>query len=199
MFRLITALTLFGLLLPLAATPALAQSSALQELARKQLQDLQPISIRQNREFCGVIGRAKDGRLIAGPIRRGKRARCQVGELPPNTTLVATFHTHGSYLRRFDNEVPSIIDFETEIALGSIGYVSTPGGRFWMVNGPKAEVRLICGVGCLPWDPNFKDQEEKLGKIRDRYTRKQLYARFKATPFGFELCDGQLCTSKEQE
>lgn len=187
------------LLAPAPGRPALAQSSELQELARKKLTELQAVSIRQNREFCGVIGRAKDGKLISGPIRRGKRATCRVGELPTGTTLVATFHTHGSYLRRYDNEVPSIIDLETEMALGSIGYVSTPGGRFWMVHGPKAEVRLICGVGCLPWDPNFRDQEEKLGKIRDRYTRRQLYARFKTSPFGFELCDGQLCTSKEPD
>ena len=42
-------------------------------------------------------------------------------------------------------------DFEE----GTNGYVSTPGGRLWFVDGRAREASLICGPRCLTQDPFY--------------------------------------------
>ena len=157
------------------AGPATAQSRAEQDLAKELLRDLQAQSIRGNREFCGVIGRDGAGRLVVSDVARGTRARCRYPNAPRGTTVVATFHTHGSFLKQFDNEVPSVLDVLADMATGTTGYVSTPGGRFWMVNGRTGEIKLLCGPKCLPWDPRYIP--DLAGPVAGKYTLDQLKRR----------------------
>ena len=90
--------------------PAWAQSRAEENLAKQTLRALQARSVNGNREYCGVIGRDGAGRLVVSRVARGTRARCRYPQQPAGTRLVATFHTHGAFLERFDNEVPSVLD-----------------------------------------------------------------------------------------
>lgn len=137
-------------------------------LARQVLTDLQEQSIRDNREYCGLIGRDPQGRLVATEAVRGSRARCRYPDPPPGTVLVASYHTHGAFLSDYDNEVPSAIDVRTEMMSGTRGYVSTPGGRFWLIDGRAGTARLICDAKCLPWDPRYRAWIA--GTVKSRYS-----------------------------
>lgn len=159
----------------LLSGPVAAQSRAEQDLAKQTLRALQAESIRGNREFCGVIGEDASGRLIVSEANRGTRARCRYPNAPVGTNLVATYHTHGAFLKRFDNEVPSVLDVLADMSTGTNGYISTPGGRFWFVNGRTGEVRMLCGPKCLPWDPRYVP--DLAGPVAGKYTLDQLRRR----------------------
>ena len=165
------------LLMFVLCLPAVLQAQPADEmaLAKKMLRELQPRSVRESREFCGMIGIDDQGRYVVGPVSRGTAARCTFRRPRTARKIVASFHTHGAYLPGYDNEVPSIIDLESERAHGLRGYVATPGGRFWLVDGVSSQVTLICGPKCLPWDPRYDDGE--LDRIRESYTRRQLFER----------------------
>jgi hypothetical protein len=146
---------LLVILLCLPAPQLRAQSVEVDALARSVLTGLQAQSIRGNREFCGLIWRDRAGRLVAGEPVRGRRARCRYPDAPRDAMEIYTYHTHGAFLKQFDNEVPSVLDVLAEMQTQTIGYVSTPGGRLWVVDGRAGTARLICGPKCLPWDPRF--------------------------------------------
>ena len=148
--------TLLAILLALPFH-ASAQDADVLAVARQALSDLQAESFAQNREFCGVIGRVGDGRMAITRASRGSVAGCTPGSGRRMAKIVASYHTHGAYAPQFDNEVPSIYDLEIVIEERTDGFVSTPGGRFWYVDWRREEARLICGPGCLPQDPNFRD------------------------------------------
>lgn len=183
----------FCLIICLSLLPAVAgaQSATVERMAREILTQLQAKSFEQRREFCGWIGIDKAGKLVRGKTYRGRRSTCRSGLGIEGARPIASYHTHGHYAPRFDNEVPSTIDLATEVSGKTYGYVATPMGRFWLVDGKRKQVRLICGPGCLPSQKGAK--EGKFGKIRKTYTEKQLYARQGGKPFKVNLCNGMLC------
>ncbi len=124
--------------------------------AQQILRDLQAPSFANNIEYCGALLRTADGSLIRSEIFEGKTDSCRIDPYVAAAEVVASFHTHGAHLPQYDNEVPSVKDLEEEMRNKSDGYVSTPGGRFWHVDGRAARVTMICGVGCLPVDPNYE-------------------------------------------
>lgn len=144
-------------------------------LAKQILTELQEQSIRDNREYCGLIGRDLQGRLVVTEAVRGSRARCRYPDPPSGTVLVASYHTHGAFLSDYDNEVPSAIDVQTEMMSGTRGYIATPGGRFWMIDGPTGTARLICDAKCLPWDPRYRSWIA--GTVKSRYSYYDLVRR----------------------
>ena len=158
-----------------AAVSARAMPADEAALARALLRELQTDSIRTSREYCGLIGRQRDGRLVAITARRGSRARCRYPEAPAGMDIVASYHTHGAFLRQYDNEVPSVMDVLSDIRFGTRGYVSTPGGRLWLIDSATRRVQLICGLRCLPWDPRYDDRAT--GLIADSYTLEELKLR----------------------
>ncbi len=159
------------------ATPMQAQNAEEMRAAKSILSDLQGISIQKNREYCGVLLRLRDGTLVSSKAFRGSRARCRVRRIPAQGELVASYHTHGAYLESYDNEVPSVLDLKVEMEWGIDGYVSTPGGRFWHIDGRRGVVNLICGPRCVPSDPDYVDDSGTYGKIRTRYTLRELERR----------------------
>lgn len=180
----------------LSIAPASAQGlSEERALAKAMLSALQERSFKQNREFCGFIARRSNGEIYASKVSRGKAAQCRTRTRPRNgDELLASFHTHGKFLPRFDNEVPSAIDVENEQLRGTRGYVSTPGGRFWVIDGKTGSVDLICGVGCLPMDPGFRERPRD--QIQTRYSAKQIRQRNNRPSFSsIKLCNGMLCTN----
>lgn len=166
MRHLLTA-TLFAVVSGTAA----AQDPVEMEVARSILASLQSLSFEKNREYCGFIGYNARGILVATPGHPGTMARCSA-PFPDDLAVTASYHTHGAFDLGYFNEIPSDIDVESDHAFLLNGYVSTPGGRFWYVDGREKVTWQICGLGCLPIAPGF--YKGASGTIAERYTYEEL-------------------------
>lgn len=139
------------------------------------LNDLQPKSIAQHREYCGLIGIAPDGTFVATRPRRGRMASC----LPPDPRwvpmrVIASYHTHGAADPDYYSEIPSFDDMRTDIADNTDGYVATPGGRLWYVDTRARVANQLCGLGCLVSDPNHVEDPNLV--VQPSYDLLQLLA-----------------------
>ena len=157
-----------ALIATLAATPAIAQSPEELAFARQLLGALQQQSFDRNREFCGIIGLTDDYKLIASTPRRGGRGSCTPRDPRDAAEVIASFHTHAGFDDRYDSEVPSSADIIGDMEDGLDGYIATPGGRLWFIDGQSGSARQICGLGCLPQDPDFEPLV--YGPIKERYS-----------------------------
>ena len=164
-----------ALLIALTALPAHAQDAKVASIAKSTLSDLQERSFDADREYCGMIGRNVEGQLVVSRPRRGRVASCRPRDLPDGYEVVASYHTHGSYDPAYDNEVPSSNDVYSDMDEGVNGYISTPGGRFWFVDGQTGEARQLCGLGCLPQDPEF--QRDLTLPVPQSFTLQELLTR----------------------
>ncbi len=123
--------------------------------AMQLLSDLQALSFAGNREYCGYLGLDPAGRLMATPTTPGSEASCPLPRVPQGMTLLASFHTHGTYSPYYASEWPTTQDMETDASDNIDGYIATPGGRVWHVDSDTMTVTEICGRGCLPQDPAY--------------------------------------------
>ncbi len=147
------------------ASAAAAQDAAEVALARETLWSLQAVSFAKGREFCGFIGYDASGVLRATRAVQGDESTC-LADLPNDLAVTASYHTHGGFDPDYFGEIPSEIDIEGDAAIN--GYVSTPGGRFWFVDTRAMEVRLLCGLSCLPMAPEYRKGAN--GPIAPRYS-----------------------------
>lgn len=154
--------------------PPGAEAEAELALARGILTDLQRRSFEENREFCGYIGLSSWGELVSTPAVPGDEATCPLPAVPPGMTVLASFHTHGTYSPYYASEWPTAQDVMTDAQSGINGYISTPGGRLWHVDTQQLTVRDVCGRGCLPQDPNYVAAED--GPLRPLMTLGDLQA-----------------------
>lgn len=143
--------------------------------AKSVLAQLQPLSIAQNREYCGTIGIQSDGTLVASKPHRGGRNGCRPRRARKVDRILASYHTHGAFSPNADSELPSVRDVLSDMNADTDGYVSTPGGRFWYVNGRDGWIQQLCPLGCLPADPAF--ERYVWGVIQPFYTLQALKAR----------------------
>jgi hypothetical protein len=156
--------------------PVLAQDPAEMRAAREVLMQLQPRSFAENREYCGYVGVLPDGTVSVTEVTRGRRDSClSRADESRFVEIVASFHTHAGFDPEADSEVPSIEDIEGDMFEGVDGYVATPGGRLWYIDGQRGVATLICGLGCMGQDPNFVPGIA--GPIANRYTLDDLDAR----------------------
>ena len=132
------------------------------------LTSLNRTSFAQNTEICGYLGRDPQGNLFTTENATGREAECYLPTPPANMTLLASYHTHGTYSPEYDSEFPTTTDMESDRAANIDGYISTPGGRLWHVDSDTMVVSELCGVGCLPMDPNYRPDEA--GRITTRYS-----------------------------
>lgn len=163
-------MTRFGaglITLIIGAGPLVAQDAAEMALARETLTALQALSFAKEREFCGYIGYDAEGQLRATRAVQGDEATC-LAEIPENFAVTASYHTHGGFDPDYFGEIPSDIDIEGDASLWINGYVSTPGGRFWFVDTRTMEVRLLCGLSCLPMAPGYRKGTN--GPIASKYS-----------------------------
>lgn len=159
-----------------SVAPANAPSGpAVDAFARDYLNTLQARSFAGQREYCGYFFIDRAGFLQATPPRAGSFAGCDMPAPRRGEGIVASYHTHGSYDPRYDNEVPSTIDLVSDFEFGIDGYVSTPGGRVWLVDFQTRSTRQICGLRCVMPDPNFRPQNESA--VRASYTLPDLQRR----------------------
>ena len=89
-----------------------------------------------------------------------------------DAAVLASLHTHGAYDPVVPAEFPTVLDMESDAREGVNGYVSTPGGRLWFIDSRAMVAIQICGLGCLPQDPDFHAGDD--GPIARRYTHAQL-------------------------
>jgi len=170
--RLISAL----LALVLTTPAAFAQSVEETELVYALLRNMNQQSITHNREVCGYIVRTPAGTLEVSKVSWGGPASCATIPVPPEYTIISSWHTHAAWAPGYDGEVPSTIDVEGDMGMGINGWVSTPGGRMWFINGQTGFMYQVCGRDCLPTDPGFYPEEH--GPVEKQYTLAQLRRRF---------------------
>lgn len=147
-----------------------------QGFARAQLSELQAQSFAQDMEFCGIIFEDREGRLGTTPIVSGEQASCDIAYFDePGMAPVASYHTHGGYSDEYDSEVPSMQDFDSDVATGLDGFIATPGGRFWRIDATEEVAIQLCGAGCLQQDTRYKPCDAETP--REQYTRAELVQR----------------------
>lgn len=163
-----------------AINPAQPQSrrSLTDELdifAAEHLATIQPLSFRDRAEYCGLFGFDAAGNLVATAAKRGKRDSCEPEVGPPDLEVLASYHTHGAYSPDSDTETPSEFDLIGDIDEDIDGYVATPCGRLWVNLVEEQLSVLLCGPGCLPADPAFREcpatlpaSEYTVEELRDR-------------------------------
>ncbi len=134
-------------------------------------EELQPRSIRANREYCGYIGYDDTGVLRATRAVRGGIDYCEP-DWPLRFDPVASYHTHAGYDPEAWSEIPSGNDMESDEAEGVDGYVATPGGRLWYVDSTDMVASQICGIGCLPMDEDFQPETQIM--VQPSYSYDQL-------------------------
>ena len=163
------------LLLPalILAAPAAAQDAREVALVRAVFAELQPLSFRKKREYCGYLGLTRSGELVATDPVPGDMASC-AADYPSDIAVVASYHTHGTFDEGYYNEMPSLTDLDSDSAAYLNGYVATPGGRLWYVDGRQRLTFQICGVGCLPVAPLFSKDSD--GAVAEAYTYDDLRA-----------------------
>jgi hypothetical protein len=159
-----------------SVAPANAPSGPLVDnFARNFLNTLQVRSIAERREHCGYFFIGSDGSLQASTPRGGTFASCDMPAPLVGQGIIASYHTHGAYGRQYDNEVPSVIDLTSDFDFGIDGYVSTPGGRVWLVDFQTRTTQQLCGLRCVTSDPGFVPFEED--RIRQSYSVQTLQRR----------------------
>ena len=153
-----------------ALAPAMAAAQSIDEeaLVRSIYADLNPISIRENVEYCGYIGFTTDGELAYSAPTRGDESSCLADDPANLDLIVASYHTHAGFSTDYSSELPSGSDMEGDEAEGIDGWVATPGGRLWYIDTTDMITRQICGIGCIPADPDFIPGE--LGLIEHSYS-----------------------------
>ena len=154
--------------------PIIAQTDDIDLFAKNLLNGLQPISIAESREYCGYIFETATGALAATAPRSGREEFCDLP--PPDDNVLASYHTHGSFSEVYDNEVPSLDDVNSDFDAGIDGYISTPGGRLWLIDYDAQIARQLCPVMCVTSDP--ENEPEDAGFIPQTFTLEELEARF---------------------
>ena len=139
------------------------------------LDGLQDPSFELDREFCGYFGLDAAGSFVATPPIQGGEAFCEP-VIPDYMDVGASYHTHGAYGPEHDAEVPSPEDVDSDMAEGVFGYVSTPGGRVWLIDWRDGTARQVCGASCVTVDPDFDARQA--GPVGQVYTRESLAIRF---------------------
>lgn len=172
-----TAVAAIGLLVLVSCAeepPIIADTDDVNQFATTVLNGLQPVSIAEQREYCGYIFETDAGELAATAARPGGEDFCDLP--PPDDSTLASYHTHGGFSDIYDNEVPSIDDMAGDFDAGIDGYISTPGGRVWLIDYDEQIARQLCSVLCVTSDP--ENDPEEAGFVPQTFTLDQLKARF---------------------
>lgn len=104
-----------------------------QGAARDVLNRINPTSVRENREYGGWVYRHGDGTYSSTNPVPGTAASVDIGpptRVPSGTTTTASYHTHGGFDPRYDNENFSPQDILADVLSGVDGYLATPSGAF---------------------------------------------------------------------
>ncbi|MEM7195019.1 MAG: DUF4329 domain-containing protein [Pseudomonadota bacterium] len=102
--------------------------------ARNILNEINPVSVAQNREFGGYVLRNADGTFSTTTPIRGDASSVALpnpaSQAPAGGATVASYHTHAGPDPRFLNEQFSAADLAGDRFFNIDGYLGTPGGKF---------------------------------------------------------------------
>ena len=144
------------------------------ELARVLAAFAQPQlrSFETDREYCGYLMQYRNGELGFTEMIQGGYDGC-TPYLPMGDSFpIASMHTHGAYSKDVPAEFPTVLDMDSDRIENVNGYVATPGGRLWYIDSRAGTARQLCGIGCLPQDPDFRPGDD--GLIAESYTYEEL-------------------------
>lgn len=113
--------------------------------ARQRLNEINPTSVRENREYGGWVYRTPDGRYAASRVVPGDIDSVSIPTnlVPAGNAITASLHTHGGDDPRYANEIFSPQDVYYNSHYRVDGYLGTPGGRFlWHDVGNNRIVQL---------------------------------------------------------
>lgn len=112
---------------------------------RQALNNINPRSVQENREFGGIVYRTPDNLITFTAPVRGDATSVSIpfSLIPAGGVPLASYHTHAAADPRFLNEQFSPTDINSDNALRVDGYLGTPGGRFlWHDRSGNRIVRL---------------------------------------------------------
>ncbi|PTQ70736.1 DUF4329 domain-containing protein [Celeribacter persicus] len=155
---------------------AQARDGAELRLVKALFAEVQPLSIRKNREYCGYIGLTAEGTLKATQPKRGGKYGCRPGDPVELAVVTASYHSHGAFVSGYASETPSVDDMEADESEGIDGWVATPGGRLWYIDTTEMVAAQVCGLHCLPWDAKF--DPEDMGPVAESYSYDALVTYF---------------------
>lgn len=100
--------------------------------AREVLNQINPKSVKQNREYGGWVYETPDGNYtstapVAGTI---DSVEIPFSLIPSGGRPLASYHTHGGDDPRYLNEQFSGADIASDLQIGLDGYLGTPAGNF---------------------------------------------------------------------
>jgi len=115
--------------------------------ARTVLNEINPVSVRENREHGGWVFRNADNTFGFTEPVAGSVASVNLGDpvtsVPPGTRADASYHTHGGPDPRFDNENFSPQDLAADRIVGVDGYLGTPAGFMKLHLHRTGEIRVL--------------------------------------------------------
>lgn len=130
-----------------------ARFGSQQQAARQVLNDVNPTSIAQNREWGGYIYRNADGSFSATNAVQGTAISVLLpspsNAAPSGAVSTASYHTHAAFDPRYDNENFSPQDILSDTLFGIDGYLATPKGQFKYHNVGNDRVIILGGPGTL--------------------------------------------------
>ena len=137
-----------------------------------------PFGAVQPRRSAVIVRAPSQRRLFLDQGQLGRSCPpAPLSPIVPGMDVVSSWHTHAAWARGYDGEVPSIQDVEGDMRQGiKNGWVGTPGGRLWHVDGRTGDMRQVCGRAACPEDPGLLPEEH--GPVSEAYTLDGLYARF---------------------
>lgn len=154
------------------SSACVAQDARLVSAAKETLRIAQERTFARGREFCGLLAVLPNGQIASTRPKRGRVDSCAPRDFLRNLNVVASYHTHGTYDPDSLSELPSSLDVLADREEGIDGFVATPGGRLWFIDGRRATVHLLCARGCVPADPNYRPDPNF--QFKTRYTLREL-------------------------
>ena len=101
------------------------------DAARKILNEVNPKSVQENREYGGLIFRNPDGSYSnTTPVRGDEDSLLIPLTTPEGTQATAFYHTHAAFDPRYDNENFSPTDINSANRTRLDSYLGTPAGAF---------------------------------------------------------------------
>ena len=124
-----------------------------QMAARQVLNEVNPRSIAQNREWGGYVYRNADGSYSYTNAVQGNATSvllpAPASAAPNGAVTTASYHTHAAFDPRYDNENFSPQDILSDELFGLDGYLATPRGQFKYHDVRRSRVITLGGPGSI--------------------------------------------------
>ena len=113
---------------------------------------------------------------MATPAVAGDVVSCPAADPPEDFYVTASYHTHAAFDREHESEVPSVDDMLGDIEEPVDGYVGTPEGRVWFIDGEAETAEALCTALRIMANPDQDD--DVYGIIPEAFDRAGLEAWF---------------------